>query len=107
MLRLDNVTSELSVYLILDSDRVRYEFPIKKDIVAAILAKQNAAEGGPGSAAETASSMGVVAVRAPHQKLEQIAEYVRGLSESDRRLYFTKEGRGEYACLLELGGFES
>ena len=51
--------------------------------------------------------MGVVAVRAPHQKLEQLAEYVRGLSESDRRQYFTKEGMREYACLLELGDFES
>ena len=28
--RLENVTSELSVSLILDSDRVRYELPIKK-----------------------------------------------------------------------------
>ncbi len=102
--QLENFTSKLSVHLILNSDRVRYEFPIQKEILAAILDKQNAAATTgrePVDAAAVVGLSGVAAVRAL-QRLEQILEYARGLPEPERKQYITKEGMREYSCLLEL-----
>jgi hypothetical protein len=74
--QLETFASDLSVHLVLDSDRVRYEFPIKKETLAEILEKQNAAATAGEAPASAASSSGAAAVRAP-QRLDQIVEYVR------------------------------
>ena len=99
--QLETFVSELSVHFVLDSDRVRYEFPIKKETLAAILEKQNAAATAGEASASAASSSGAAAVRAP-QGLDQVVEYVRGLPEPERQQYFTKDGMREYSGLLEL-----
>ena len=107
--QLETFTNKLSVHLVLDSNRVRYEFPIQKEIVAAILEKQDAAAEAtrsPADAPVAASSSGAAAVRAP-QTLKQIIEYTRGLPESEGKQYFTKEGMREHSCLLELHDAES
>ena len=107
--QLETFTNKLSIHLVLDSNRVLYECLIQREIMAAILEKQNAAAEArrrPADAPVAASSSGAAAVRAP-QTLEQIIEYLRGLPEPERKQYFTKEGMREHACLLELHDAES
>ena len=40
--------------------------------------------------------------RSARQKFDQLVEYVRNLSESEKQQYFTKEGMRDYSGLLEL-----
>ena len=99
---------DLSVYLVLDDDRVRCEFPIKDRELAVILEKQygtpatkKAAAGAAMQPASSSSSLRAVAFRAP-VRLNDIVDYVRSLSPTESREYFTKEGLREHTGLLNF-----
>ena len=99
---------DLTVYLVLDDDRVRYEFPIKDRELAVILEKQygtpatkKAATGAARQPESSSSSLRAVAFRAT-VNLNDIVDYVRSLPRNESRQYFTKEGLREHPGLLNF-----